>query len=175
MGHWSSGSGRPFLRREVEGSSPSCPALLAWSSRRRDRGRFANRPYSGAEVRVRSAPPRLRCYIAWHHGGDGIRAGPRPWSPQGRESSTLSGATSFRPGCGPRRSRSSLSFVDLWRNSVYARLSKSVSFSGVRVRSRGVHSHHWWGRSSAVERCFVRADVDGSIPFVPARVSWRKW
>ena len=30
------------------------------------------------------------------------------------------------------------------------------------------------GRSSGVEHCFVRAEVDGSIPFVPARVSWRK-
>ena len=32
MGHWSRGSGRPLLRWEVEGSSPSCPTLHRRSS-----------------------------------------------------------------------------------------------------------------------------------------------
>jgi hypothetical protein len=31
-GHWSRGSGRPLLRREVEGSSPSCPTFRQPSS-----------------------------------------------------------------------------------------------------------------------------------------------
>jgi hypothetical protein len=94
-------------------------------------------PYHGAVVRGLPSLFGIGGSYTRHHGGKGIRARPRPWSPQGRESSTLSGATPFRTNCGPKRSRSSLCIVDLWRKSVYATLSKSVSFSGVRVRSPG--------------------------------------